>query len=54
MKYHYRTGLKKSRRAGLCKIIWWLVAIFCAVMLYDLIFNNCNWFVQVMIWTWES
>lgn len=53
MKYNYRTGTQKNLWEKSKCLIWAAVALFVIVLLWDMLFNSCQLFITLLIWTWE-
>lgn len=52
MKYHYHKGMSKSNAEKAKQVFWNAVIIFAALIIYDILFNNCNLFINLLLWTW--
>jgi RsiW-degrading membrane proteinase PrsW (M82 family) len=53
MKYHYLTGVKKSPAEQYGRLVKWLLAALILIAIWDLAFNYCGIFIEIMVWTWE-
>lgn len=54
MKYNYRIGKRKTFWQYATRIIWVALALFIAILTWDLFWNNAELFIEIMYWVSEQ
>lgn len=53
MKYHYLKGRHYTFGENVGRSMWLLLAVVVAILLWDVLFNDLDWFIKLVIWSSE-